>query len=83
MNEEFGIELEFDETKQYCESPRPLVLTTRWFRRSAPLGMKVWRSVTRNFDCGHEIEHIEIACPNYKLTDRGPVIERKKETEDE
>lgn len=61
---------------------RPLVLTSRWFRRNANYGMKVWRSKSRNFDCGHEIEHIEIGCPSYVLTDRGPVIERKKENEE-
>jgi hypothetical protein len=60
---------------------RPLVLTSRRFRRNAGLGMKVWRSATCNFDYGTEIEHIEIGCPNYVLTDRGPVIERKKEDE--
>ena len=62
-----------------AENARPLVLTSRKFRRNATLGMKVWRSKTRNFDYCTEIEHVEIACPNYVLTDRGPVIERKKE----
>ena len=65
------------------ETLRPMVLTTRWFRRNANLGMKVWRSESRNFDTDTEIEHIEIACPNYTLTDRGPVIERKKEEDSE
>ena len=64
--------------EQYDEV-RPLVLTTRIFRRNANLGMKVWRSVTRNFDCAFEIEHIEVGCPKYTLTDRGPVLEREEE----
>ena len=61
------------------DASRPLILTTRRFRRSSNYGMKVWRSVTRNFDMDQEIEHVEIACPNYRLTDRGPVLDRKQE----
>lgn len=56
---------------------RPLVLTSRRFRRNANLGMKVWRSATRNFDYDFEIEHVEIACPKYSLTDRGPTIDKQ------
>jgi hypothetical protein len=67
--------------EQY-ETVRPMVLTTRWFRRNANLGMKVWRSTTRNFDCDFEVEHVEIGCPNYTLTDRGPVLEKKEKGDD-
>jgi len=59
----------------YANVPQPLILTTRRFRRTARFGTHVWRSVTRNFDYDTEIEHIEMACPGYTLTDRGPVID--------
>ena len=65
------------------EAPRPLVLTTRRFRRSAPGGMKVWRSVTRNFDYDVEIEHVEIACPGYELSNSGPTHKRRETEDDE
>lgn len=75
-------ELEFATLKSVKQVGRPLVLTTRRFRRSAKLGMKVWRSVTRNFDYDLEIEHIEIGCPGYELSNNGPV-HKKKEEDDE
>lgn len=59
-----------------CDAPRPLILTSRRFRRPANFGMKIWRSATRNFDYDLEIEHVEIACPGYKLTDNGPMMDR-------
>lgn len=74
--------MDFEELKQVEQAPRPMVLTTRRFRRSAPCGMKVWRAVTRNFDYGTEIEHVELACPGYELSNNGPVHKRKDE-EDE
>lgn len=74
-------ELEFETLKHVEQAVRPLVLTTRRFRRSAPLGMKVWRSVTRNFDYDLEIEHIELACPGYELSNNGPVHKRRKKDE--
>lgn len=65
-----------------CSAPRPLVLTTRWFRRNCGLGMRVWRANTRNFDYDVDIEHVEIGCPKYELTPNGPALKRKKkETE--
>lgn len=58
------------------------VRTSRRFKRTASLGMKVWRSMTVNFDCVYVIEHVELECPNYELTPNGPVYKRKKkETE--
>lgn len=71
-------EVEFEDVKEYLEAPKPLILTTRKFRRTAPLGMHVWRSATRNFDYGVDIEHVEIGCPGYKLSDRGPVHKEVK-----
>ena len=65
----------------YIEAPRPDIRKSRSFRRVAPLGMKVWRSMTINFDTPHVVEHIEIGCPNYKLTDRGPVYDIKEQAE--
>ena len=65
-----------------CNAPRPAILHTRRFRRSEKYGMLVWRSVTKNVDSGTEIEHIEIECPQYELTGRGPVLKKKKK-EDE
>ncbi len=76
------METEIVKTLEGYMAPRHVILTTRKFRRNASHGMKVWRSRTRNFDVGHEVEHIEVACPNYTLTERGPVIERKKDKED-
>ena len=76
------METEMVETLKEFEVQRPLILTTRKFRRSASFGTQVWRSVTRNFDFDQEIEHVEIACPNYKLTDRGPVLERKEKDDE-
>ena len=74
------METEFTENMiKEAEAARPLVLTSRKFRRNANLGMKVWRSESRNFDYGTEVEHVEIACPSYELTERGPMIERKEE----
>ena len=58
---------------------QPLILRSRMFRRNENFGMKVWRGATRNFDTEVEIEHIEIACPSYVLTGRGPMIEHKEE----
>ena len=72
-------EKKFAQLASDYEASRPLILRSRMFRRNATLGMKVWRGATRNFDTRTEIEHIEIACPKYVLTDRGPVIERKEE----
>jgi len=49
------------------------VRTSRKFKRTVPLGMKVYRSMTINFDCRFAIEHVEIECPGYELTPDGPV----------
>ena len=66
------------------EAPKMDVKTSRRFKRTVPLGMKVWRSLTVNFDCVYTIEHIETECPGYVLTDDGPVHKRKKRvTEDD
>lgn len=65
------------------EAVRPMILTSRRFRRSVTMGMKVWRSETRNFDTETEVEHIEIACPHLKWTDRGPVWDHKTDKDDE
>lgn len=61
---------------------RPDVRTSRKFRRSAPGGMKVWRAMTVNFDTRHTIEHVELECPDYKLTDRGPVFDYKEDSKE-
>jgi hypothetical protein len=63
------------------EVPRPMVLTTRTFKRSITHGAVVRRSTTRNFDCEYEIEHIEMTCPHLKWTDCGPVWHRNVEEE--
>lgn len=60
------------------QEERPLVLTTRWFRRSVSNGAQVRRAKTRNFCYGIEIEHVEISCPGYDLTERGPVMREKE-----
>jgi hypothetical protein len=60
---------------------QPLILHSRRFRRNVGFGMKVWRSATRNFDYKTEIEHVELACPSYELTERGPVIAKKEKEE--
>ena len=57
------------------------VRTTRKFKRSAPLGMKVWRSLTINFDCMQLVEHIELECPGFVLTEQGPVLKEPEATE--
>lgn len=61
----------------YIPVPKSDIRTSRRFRRGASLGMKVWRSMTINLDLPQIIEHIEIECPYLKLTDRGPVFDRK------
>jgi hypothetical protein len=69
---------------QFIAAPRQDIRTSREFRRGASHGMKVWRSMTINFDLIQMIEHVVLECPNYKLTDRGPVYDRKKkETEND
>jgi len=71
-----------DEEFKYVAVPRPDIRMSRQHKRGAPLGMKVWRSMTINFDLLQTIEHVVIACPNYKLTERGPVFDFKtKEAE--
>lgn len=61
------------------QEERPLVLTTRWFRRSVSNGAQVKRAMTRNFCYGTQIEHIEVSCPGFELTERGPVLLEKDE----
>jgi len=65
-------------TVAFTEVPRHDIRTSRKFRRGATLGMKVWRSMTVNFDLPQIIEHVEIECPNYELTPNGPMYKRKK-----
>ena len=61
------------------QEERPLVLTTRWFRRGVSNGAQVRRAKTRNFCYGIEVEHIEVSCPGFELTERGPVLVEKDE----
>jgi hypothetical protein len=70
---------------EFIEVPRQDIKTSRKFRRGASHGMKVWRSMTINFDLIQMIEHVVMECPNYKLTNCGPVYDRKgkEETENE
>lgn len=64
--------------------PKPDIRTSRQFKRGASHGMKIWRSMTINFDLAQMIEHVELECPNYELTPNGPVYKRKKkETEND
>lgn len=56
------------------EAPKIEILLTKRRKRSAPLGMKIWRSAALNLDCMQIVEHIEIACPKYELTARGPEL---------
>lgn len=71
-------ELELETLKSVKQEDAPFVLTTRRFRRTVSQGMHVWRSTTRNFETSEEIEHVEIACPGYELTSRGPVHKAKE-----
>ena len=65
-------------------APKMDVKTSRRFKRTVPLGMKVWRSLTVNFDCAYIVEHIVTACPGYILTENGPVHKHEeKEIENE
>ena len=60
------------------EAPRSDIKTSRRFRRRVAGGMRVSRSMTVNFDLLQIIEHVEIECPNHKLTNNGPVFEYKQ-----
>jgi hypothetical protein len=42
-------------------------------------GAQVRRAKTRNFCYGIEVEHIEVSCPGFELTNRGPVLVEKDE----
>jgi hypothetical protein len=65
----------------YLAAPRVEVLNSKWRRRRVTLGMKVYRSASLNVDSTQIVEHIEIECPGYVLTERGPMIEKKDEDE--
>jgi len=65
----------------FIEAPRHDVRRSRTFRRTLPLGMKAWRSMTINFDLIQTIEHVVLECPDYKLTERGPVYDIKEQAE--
>lgn len=65
------------------QAPPMDVRTSRRFKRSAPLGMKIIRSMTVNFDCKYTVEHVETECPDYELTPNGPVHKEKTGESDE
>jgi len=69
MNEEFP----------YIAERKQDVKTSRKFCKNVPLGMQVYRSMTVNFDIPQIIEHIEIACPMFTLTENGPQLKTKQE----
>jgi len=66
---------------EFIEVPRQDIRKSRSFRRVVPLGMKVWRSMTINFDLAQTIEHVVLECPQYKLTNNGPVYDIKEQAE--
>ena len=66
----------------YLKAPDPVILTSSKFRRLVGHGMKVWRSETRNIDNGTVVEHIEMACPGYELTKRGPELVVEEEAQE-
>jgi hypothetical protein len=61
------------------ENPKDDVQTSRRFCRNIPLGMQVYRSMTVNFTLGQVIEHIELACPKFTLTNDGPRLKTEQE----
>ena len=67
------------EQQVLIENPRQDVQTSRRFCRNICLGMQVYRSMTVNFDTFQIVEHIEIACPQFTLTNSGPRLKTKQE----
>ena len=65
----------------YHDIPKVEVLHSKRRRSNATLGMKVTRSQSLNVDCTQIVEHIEIECPGYVCTDRGPMMRKKDEDE--
>ena len=61
------------------ENPKQDIQTSRRFCRNVPLGMQVYRSMTVNFDIPSMVEHIEMACPEFTMTENGPRLKTKQE----
>ena len=61
------------------KNSRQDVPTSRRFCKNVHLGMKVYRSMTVNFDISQVIEHVEMSCPQFTLTKNGPRLKTKQE----
>jgi hypothetical protein len=69
-------------TVDYLAAPKIEVLHSKRRRSNATLGMKIWRSASLNVDSTQIVEHIEIGCPGYVCTDRGPMMHKKDEDDE-
>ncbi len=61
------------------ENSKNDIQTSKRRRKNIHLGMQVCRSMTANFDTLQIVEHIELECPKYTLTDDGPRLKTKQE----
>lgn len=61
------------------ENSKNDVQTSKKRRKNVALGMQVCRSMTVNFDTLQLIEHIELACPKFTLTENGPRLKTEQE----
>jgi hypothetical protein len=55
------------------------IQTSKKRRKNVALGMEVCRSMTANFDTLQIVEHIELSCPKYTMTNDGPRLKTKQE----
>ena len=61
------------------KNPSMDVQTSKRRRKNVALGMQVYRSMTVNFDTLQLVEHIEMSCPKFTLTETGPRLKTKQE----
>lgn len=63
----------------FIENSKNDIQTSKKRRKNVTLGMQVCRSMTVNFDTLQLVEHIELECPEYTMTNDGPRLKTKQE----